>query len=252
MGWLKAFIPQHLPNERLLDILDMGTHFKISEKKIRANYRANADTISKAFSSGGSFYTRGKYIENQPQWKQIRFGKFTMDYSGCEIIAVYNAMLSLGETLPEQGITDLISVFEKEGAVLWGGWGVAPRAICRSFQGRGCETAITCSTEPEPVNRMGEEYYTVVITVYNDARDITKQIHTMNVSKAHKNAFILHNCYRRDRDGSYAGGMPYASLWEAVKSLQGGAAMPVCIIGIKPKAAAAGRKADCMSEKYAL
>lgn len=51
MGWLKAFIPQHLPNKRLLDILDMGTHFKISEKKIRANYRANADTISKAFSS---------------------------------------------------------------------------------------------------------------------------------------------------------------------------------------------------------
>jgi len=36
-----------------------------------------------------------------------------MDYSGCEIIAVYNAMLSLGETLPEQGIADLIAFMER-------------------------------------------------------------------------------------------------------------------------------------------
>lgn len=157
-----------------------------------------------------------------------------MDYSGCEIIATYNALLSLGETLPEQGITDLIGACEKKGAVLWGGWGVAPRAIYRYLKEKGYDTAMTVSTEPEDINRMGEEYGTAIITVYNDARDITKQIHTMHVSKTDKHAFVLHNCYRRDRDGSYTMGTPHASLWEAIKSLNGGAAMPICVIGINP------------------
>lgn len=232
MGWLKAFIPQHLSNARLLDILDICTHFKISQRKARANHRANADTVTKALASGRSFHVRGEHIENQSQWKQVRFGRYTMDYSGCEIIATYNALLSLGEALPEQGIADLIGAYEKKGAVLWGGWGVAPRAIYRYLKEKGYDTAMTTSTAPQDINRMGEEHSTAIITVYNDARDITKQIHTMNVSKTHEGAFVLHNCYRRDRDGSYAMGMPQASLWEAIKSVHGGAAMPICVIGI--------------------
>ena len=234
MGWLKAFIPQHLSNRRLLDILGILTCFKISKRKVEINHSANTETLAKALSSGKRFYAREKYIENPPQWKPIRFGRFTMDYSGCEIIATYNAILSLGETLPEQGIADLISAYEKKGAVLWGGWGVAPRAIYRYFKEKGYDTAMTCSTTPEDIDRMGEEYSTAIITVYNDARDITKQIHTMNVSKAGQNAFVLHNCYRRDRDGSYIMGVPHVSLWETIKSLGGGKAMPICIIGINP------------------
>lgn len=235
MGWLKAFIPQHLSNERLLDILDILTCLKISKRKIRANCKANAETLTKAFFTEESFYAQEKYIENQPQWKRIRFGIFTMDYSGCEIIATYNAILSLGETLPEQGITDLIGAYEKKGAVLWGGWGVSPRAICRYFMEKGYDTAMTYSTVPEDINRIGEDYKTVIITVYNDARDITKQIHTMNVSKTDKNSFVLHNCYRRDRDGSYIMGAPHASLWETIRSLGGGKAKPICIIGINSR-----------------
>ena len=234
MGWLKAFIPQHLSNAGLLDILDILTYLKIPKRKIRDNRRANAETLTKILSSGRSFYAREKHIENQPQWKQIRFGRFTMDYSGCEIIATYNAILSLGETLPEQGITDLIGAYEKKGAVLWGGWGVAPRAIYRYFKEKGYDTAMTCSTAPEDISKMGEEYSTAIITVYNDARDITKQIHTMNVSKTDQNTFVLHNCYRRDRNGSYTMGLPHASLWEAIRSLGGGRAKPICIIGINP------------------
>ncbi len=242
MGWWKAFIPQHLSNAALLNILDICTHFKISQRKGNANRRANAEAFAEistevsteGFSSGRSFYARGKYIENQPQWKQVRFGRYTMDYSGCEIIAAWNALLSLGETLPEQGITDLIGACKKKGAVLWGGWGVAPRAIYRYFKEKGYDAALTVSTAPEDINRMGEEYATAILTVYNDARDITKQIHTMNVSKTDKQAFVLHNCYRRDRDGSYIMGTPHASLWEAIKSLHGGAARPICVIGINP------------------
>lgn len=234
MGWLRAFIPQHVSNRLLLNILGLCTHFKISWKRARANHAANTEAFAKALSSGGGFYGQGGYIENQPQWKSVKFGRYTMDYSGCEIIAVCNAILSLGEKLPEQGIADFIRFFEKRGAVLKGGWGVAPRAIYGFFKEKGYETHMSLSTKPGDVNRMGGEYATVIVTVYNDAKDITKQIHTMNASKDDKGRFVLHNCYRRGRDGSYIMGEPHALLWEAIKSLQGGAAMPICIIGINP------------------
>lgn len=233
-GWLKAFIPQHISNTQLLKVLDICAYFKISEKKVRANHRENAEVFAKAFSSGRGFYTRGKYIENQPQWKQVKFGRYTMDYSGCEIIAACNAILSLGERMTEQEIMDFISIYEKKGAVLFGGWGVAPGAIFHFFEERGYEPAMTCSTDPGEINRMGEAYRTVIITVYNDGKDITKQIHTMNVSKDGRNRFVLHNSYRRDRDGSYTMGIPHASLYEAIKGLHGGSAVPICIIGINP------------------
>lgn len=233
-GWLKALIPQHVSNVQLLNVLDICTCLKISEKKIRANHWANTEVFAKALSSGRSFYARGNYIENQPQWKQVKFGRYTMDYSGCEMIAACNALLSLGENLTEQGIADIISFFEKRGAALFGGWGVASRAIRRFFEGKGYETVMTCSRNPGEINRMGEEYDTVIITVYNDRKDITKQIHTMNVSKEDESHFVLHNSYRRDRDGSYISGIPRASLWETIESLHGGAAMPICMIGINP------------------
>jgi len=76
-----------------------------------------------------------------------------MDYSGCEIIAIYNAILSLGKTLEQENM-DLIGAYEKKGSVLWGGWGVPPRAICRCFMERGYDTAMTCSTVPEDINRI--------------------------------------------------------------------------------------------------
>ena len=112
---------------------------------------------------------------------------------------------------------------------------MSPRAIYRYFREKGYDTAMTCSNAPEDIDRMGAEYSTAIITVYNDARDITKQIHTMNVSKTDKDSFVFHNCYRRDRDGSYIMGVPHASLWETIKSLGGGKAMPICIIGINPQ-----------------
>lgn len=235
MAWLKAFVPQHLSNMQLLNILDFCTHFKICKKRIKANSRANIEVLSNGAPTGkGVLYTKGKYIENQSQWKPVKFGRYTMAYSGCEIIATYNAILSLGEKLPEQGIADFISIYERKGAALCGGWGVAPRAIYWFFRERGYEAVLSFSKDSGDINKMGEEYRTVIVTVYNDGKDITKQIHTMNVSKDDKGCYIVHNCYRMGRNGSYVMGMPYASLYEAIKSLHGGAAMPICIIGINP------------------
>lgn len=61
MGWWKAFIPQHLSNAALLNILDICTHFKISQRKGNANRRANAEAfaeISTEVSAEGFSYQR--------------------------------------------------------------------------------------------------------------------------------------------------------------------------------------------------
>ena len=52
-----------------------------------------------------------------------------MKYSGCEIIAVYNAMLDLGRKSSLEDMAELITAFEERGAALKGEWGVAPHAI---------------------------------------------------------------------------------------------------------------------------
>lgn len=234
MGWLKAFIPQHLSNAQVLWFLDICTHFKILKKKGLANRRANAEAFTKDFPSEGHFFTQENFIENQPQWKPVKFGKYSMDYSGCEIIATYNALLSLGEKLSQDDMIALISRYEKKGAVLCGGWGVAPRAVYRFFKEKGYDVCLTCSRGPADINTMGERYGTIIINVYNDAEDITRQIHTMNVSKNDKNCFILHNCYRTGKDGRYVMSVPYGSLYDVIRSINGGKAQPICIIGVNP------------------
>lgn len=235
MGWLRAFIPQHLSNAQVLGFLDLCTHIKISKRKIKANHGENTKVFAEAFSAETCIYAGEKYIENQRQWKAVKFGRYSMDYSGCEIIAAWNALQSLGEKQWEQKIPDFISIFEKKGAVIFGCWGVAPRAVYRFFLDSGYDTGMTCSTEPAEINAMGERYGTIIVTVYNDARDITKQIHTMNASKNSNNGFILHNCYRLGKDGDYIMGTPCASLYESIRSIHNGAAAPICIIGINPK-----------------
>lgn len=231
MEWLKAFIPQHFSNAQVLGFLDICTRFRISKRRIADNHKANQKICANASALNGAFYKQGNYIENQRQWSLVKFGRYTMDYSGCEIIATYNALLSLGTKMSEHEIADLIRIYERSGAALWGGWGVAPKAIYRFFQNRGYDTAITCSTEQKDMDAMEKLYSTIILTLYNDARDITKQIHTMNVSKNGEHHFILHNCYRTDGNGVYVG-KACGSLYGAVKSIHGGRAKPICIIGV--------------------
>lgn len=73
------------------------------------------------------------------------------DFSGCEIIAAYNAKVALGEKMTETEMAELICTFEKKGAVLSGEFGVAPTEINDYFEREGYETEMITSMEKEDI-----------------------------------------------------------------------------------------------------
>lgn len=218
---MKAYIPRHWSNTKLMRWLKRLT-WKVPKKRIAKNKEANMRVFAAAENNPESFYRRNQYIENQRQWGDIKFGISTMKFSGCEIIAAYNALLSLGREMTEKEMAELISTFERRGAVLWGYWGTLPTAIWNYFKDKGYDAAMTDSLEEKVINAMGEECDTIVVTVYNDADNIMEQIHTVNVSKDEEGKFFRHN--------SPAG--PYDSLWEAIEGMSQGHAKPISVIGI--------------------
>ncbi len=88
----KAFIPQKVDNATVLDAYDLMRGMNlISEKTIQENSTANKIELMKP----QYIPLQGEYIENQNAWKNVKFGNSTnsnIQYSGCGIIATYNAL----------------------------------------------------------------------------------------------------------------------------------------------------------------
>lgn len=68
----------------------------------------------------------------------LRFGLFTMSFNGCEVIAVYNLLKYLGCF---EDIRKVAADFERRGAIILGGFGTRPAALCEYIEektGREC------------------------------------------------------------------------------------------------------------------
>lgn len=221
----------HLPNRFMLNVLKFCTLVKVSRK----HRKKNTGLREKRLTQLQGFTTKG-YIEAQPNWGQIPFGAAAMSYSGCEIMAVYNALHALGKEMTPPDMAELINTFERKGAVLSGMWGCSPYAVYDYFVMRGYETAFTCSRDLPLINQMGERFDAVILTAYNDRYDIRSMIHTICVTKDENGHYIMHNAYKKNKAGEYAAygqGRQITSLQEIIKRMSaGGHASPVCVIGI--------------------
>lgn len=221
----------HIPNPMMAGILKLCATVRIPARQIEENAAANSKILEDA-----DFFTAGSYIENQSNWKSVRFGFSTMAYSGCEIMAVYNALLALGKKMTVEDTVELISAFEKKGAVLQGKWGTSPYAIFRYFLRHDYEAVITCSKDAERVNATAECCETLILTAYNNRYDIRNMIHTVSVTRDEKGNFILHNAYKKNSAGEYiacAGNGEIRSLREVIRLMSSdGQAAHICIIGI--------------------
>lgn len=74
------------------------------------------------------------YIYDQRNTRHIRFGRCRSDYDGCGWIAVYNALLALGE---QADPAEILSALERGGLFLWGYLGTNPFSVRRYFKKRG-------------------------------------------------------------------------------------------------------------------
>lgn len=236
----QSFIPKYIPNVVVLWIWKLvGRLCRLSGRTIERNRMENKSIL---LDKASPCLTRQlsvseAYIENQSQWDKVAFGsKYTMSYGGCEIIAVYNALLSLGQQMTPEDMVELISYFERKGVALKGKIGVVPQAAYYYFKQQGYSVKIWYDTDADKVNAIGRTYDTLIVTAYNDCNDISKGLHTVNISKNVAEKYILHNAYRVVSD--YAGNkrytcsMPYATLMEAVQNISHKSARPVCIISI--------------------
>ncbi|MCM1539898.1 MAG: hypothetical protein NC121_01410 [Blautia sp.] len=228
----------HIPNCCMVRILSLFTLVRVPRKQIAHNLTANQETLSAAAVGKNGFFTPGRFIENQNEWESVRFGLSTMKYSGCEIMAVYNALLDLGVRMTAQDMAELIGDFERKGAELNGRWGCSPGSIRRYLLRRGYSVTMTIRRNPDIVNSIGETSDSILITAYNDRNDIRRMIHTVSVTKDSSGNYSLHNAYKRinGRYAAYGGNSPVNRLWDVIGLISQGQAAPICIIGIrKPK-----------------
>lgn len=225
----------HIPNCCMVRILSLFAIVKVSGKQIEENLSANRKVLAATVKEKSGFFTPGRFIENQNEWEGVRFGLSTMKYSGCEIMAVYNALLDLGNEMAAQDMAELISVFERKGAELKGQWGCSPRSICNYLTRRGYRVTTTTSKNPDTIDSIGDCSDTIIITAYNDRNDIRKMIHTICVTKDHHENYTLHNAYKRINGlyAAYSADNSIHKLCDVISAMSQGQASPICIIGIR-------------------
>lgn len=238
-----SYAVTHIPNCCMVKILSLLSFVKISKKQQNENQTANKKILEAESAKKTGFFTANHFIENQNDWGNVRFGLSDMKYSGCEIMAVYNALLDLGNEMTAQSMAELISEFERKGAVLNGKWGCAPRSIYKYLVRRGYRVTMTTCADPDTINTIGKNSNSVIITAYNDRNDIRKMIHTISVTKDNLGNYTLHNAYKRinGRYAAYSSDSPIKNLWDVIGVMSQGQAAPICVIGISLSSAADNR-----------
>lgn len=227
----KAYIPQHISNETVLKAYDLLSRIsKVSSKVRKKNREINCRALAE-----GNIFKAGHFIENQNDWGDIQFGSgkhHNMRYSGCEIIAVYNALLDLGKELSSEDMAELIGAFEEKGAALKGEFGVTPHAIRDYLKNSGFDVSVTSSNDETSICELGRKSHTVIATVYNNKDNIMEEIHTVCITKK-DGVYAVHNDYTRDgkKPPGYKERGGYGTLQEAIDSI-GRAAKSIYVIGI--------------------
>lgn len=236
----KAFVPSFVSNDTVVGAFDfmrnldtsalasklgdgkVGTFIKekilgnisntMTEEEIAAHKAQNEIDLAGLGEKG--------YIENQAQWGNIAFGKglSNMSYSGCEIIATYNALYSMGEN---PSMPELIAMYEKDGMTRNGQFGTAPKAIYEYFASKYSAEMITDFSSDSKLDDVGKKYATFIATVYNDSSDITAMIHTVSITKTNdggRDVFAVHNTYTKS-NGKYVEKGGYKTLKEAIAAI---------------------------------
>lgn len=197
----------------------------------------------------------GVYIEHQfADLSDMQFGNdygkivdgilfddrpLTARENSCEVIATYNALVSLSDTgIPDESFPDLLYHFEQDGMALSGNFGTRPDAICSYFEGKegyAAEMFKGASIEAggSAYTKLEQNYDTYILTAWNTEGNIMDGIHTVSITRD-SDGYHIHN------DGVTG---VFSSLEEAVTYFNGtkdsngnwqaGTGDQISIIGVK-------------------
>ena len=216
-----AFIPRHIKNKTVVKAFEW---MRKLQRLFRVNNLAHVAGNEEAFSSHlDEVNGCDCYVENQNSYGDMLFGKTTMQHSGCEIFATFNAIYSLtGKHI--MSLAQMIAEFEKDGMVLSGKFGTAPGAIRDFMEKQGFQTEFV--TDETMFEDVAKRCKSLILTMFNDRNDIRGEVHTIHISKE-KQQYTGHNVYC---DGRIVG--PCASIQELLGQINGGKAKGIAMIGI--------------------
>lgn len=220
-----GFIPRWIGGKAVLWFYEF---LRLLQKLSRRSFPENMHRNEERFRSHeNSIWNQEGFIEDQWAYEDMAYGKTTMQYAGCEIIAVYNALFDLTGTYPVT-LPEMIRQFEHKGMVLSGMFGTSPREMVRFLEKQGflCET----TTKRKRFDEMGKAYDHLILTMYNDRDDIRMQVHTVYISKEEQR-LIAHNVY-----GNGTAFAPYDTMTELIGAVHNGKAKGISLIGIRHKA----------------
>lgn len=217
-SFFAGFIPQYISAGAILGFLKIFS-FRIPEKTRNRHFQAN----EKAWADAEKKAVSGVYIERQSALSDLVLGKEKADYNACEVIAAYNACVSMKEML---SFPKLLSEFERLGLVFFGGFGTAPDRLLRYFRAKGLDASELRGKKmtKEAVGSMQEDYEVFLLTAFNDRKNILSEVHTVCISRE-EDGYRIHN-----------GGLPdsaYSTLQEAVDGFNGGRGKPIVLIGVR-------------------
>jgi len=217
-----AKVPGKLKNKTVVGAID---RLRKIEKLIKRNFTqndiSNVQAYRKRITEKPEF--RNALIERQVDFTDMSLGKSTLDYSGCEVIAVYNLLLKYRGGDLKAELPDLIEIFERDGILHAGRFGVSMKSIKKYLEDIGIEVNYT--TDEGDFDLLGHFCDHFILTVMNDREDIFRQIHTFYISKDGER-LIAHNAGLR---------MRYYSISEIIGALNGGKAKGICLMAVKER-----------------
>lgn len=219
-----AFIPGKINNATVISAFEvMRKQQRLMKKDFSKHLKKNKESVE---SHAADIKKHNGYIEDQNKWTDTAYGDSTMQYSGCEVFATFNAIWSmLGKSI--MSLPEMISEYEKDGMVLSGKFGTSPKAIGDFLEKRGFKTELV--TDEKEFDSVGKRSDSLILTMYNDGNDISQEVHTVNISKKDKK-YTAHNVYC---NGKVLG--PFDSVSETIRNINQGKAKGISLIGIRQK-----------------
>lgn len=217
-----AFIPGQVNNKTVVAAFEAMR----AEQRLLGKKFDHLAENKKAFAKHRASIEKHKgYVEDQNNYVDVFYGSAKMQASGCEIFATYNALYNLhGRHVID--LPDMIDEYEKDGMVLNGNFGTAPKAIADYLTKKGYRAEL--ETELGNFDKLGRDSESLILTMYNDGNDISQEVHTINISKGKDGKYTAHNTYC---NGKVLG--PFSSVTETIANINRGKAKGISLIGVK-------------------
>lgn len=144
------------------------------------NYKHNSEIDMSEYKE----YINGQDLGSVAEFK---FGNTTMDENGCEIIATYNALVTLGA---KEDLCKIAAHYESDGQMLNGTWGTNPYAVERYFKQRGYEVS---RVEGDNIlNNKIPDADAYIFSFWNSDK-VSGALHTVAVRKTEIGKYVLYN-----------------------------------------------------------